>query len=256
MQKELVKEAERLEIKDKSTLVLTELLLTKDNILNDIKTYRMLFLRFCHKNHKAQKYLLGGYEKLVGDVYKDELFNNSMKILKQFYDEDILEEEVIIEWAKKASKKYVSKEMSKKIHEKVEPFIKWLKEAEVDSDEEKPTANAGGGSGSGNNEHDEDEDDEDDEEDNRSKRKDGIAAVPSANNTNNERKQSLEDDDDEDEDFLEFSHRVQGIQIVDASSTVTSKSANLVKQQQKTNGGNAEANGTGVEDEDLDIDNI
>ena len=140
VQKELVKEAERLEIKDKSTLVLTELLLTKDNILADIKAYRMLFLRFCHQNQKAQKYLLGGFEKLVGDVYKEDLFNNSLKILKQFYDEDILEEEVIIEWAKKASKKYVSKEMSKKIHDKVEPFIKWLKEAaEEDSDEEKPS---------------------------------------------------------------------------------------------------------------------
>jgi uncharacterized membrane protein len=54
VQKDLVKEAERLEIKDKATLVLTELLLTKDNILADIKQYRMLFLRFCHQNPKAQ----------------------------------------------------------------------------------------------------------------------------------------------------------------------------------------------------------
>lgn len=137
VQKDLLEEAKRLDIKDKSTLILSELLFT-ENILDEIKTYKMLFLRFCVDNKKAQKYLLGGYEKLVGDVYKEKLFNNAVKILKLFYDEEILDEDVIIEWSLKESKKYVSKEMSKKIHEKVSPLIKWLKEAEEeeDSDEE------------------------------------------------------------------------------------------------------------------------
>ena len=71
--------------------------------------------------------MLGGYEKLVGDVYHDKLFGSAMKIMKQFYDEDILDEEAIIEWSNKESKKYVTKDMSRKIHEKVAPFIKWLK---------------------------------------------------------------------------------------------------------------------------------
>ncbi|EHB00637.1 Eukaryotic translation initiation factor 5 [Heterocephalus glaber] len=43
------------------------------------------------------------------------------------------EEEVIISWSEKASKKYVSKELAKDIHLKAEPFIKWLKEAEEES---------------------------------------------------------------------------------------------------------------------------
>jgi len=47
---------------------------------------------------------------------------------------DILEEEVLFEWAKKVSKKNVSKETSAKIHEKAQPFIKWLKEAEEESE--------------------------------------------------------------------------------------------------------------------------
>ena len=34
------------------------------------------------------------------------------------------------------SKKYVSKELSEQIHKKAEPFLKWLKEAEEESDEE------------------------------------------------------------------------------------------------------------------------
>lgn len=135
VQKDIVKEAERLDIKDKSVLVLSELLFT-ENIMAEIKTNKILFLRFCHGNRKAQKYLLGGFEKLVGDVYFDKLFPNAMRIMKQFYDEDILDEEVLIEWSQKESKKYVSKEMSRKIHEKVAPFIKWLKEAEVEEESE------------------------------------------------------------------------------------------------------------------------
>lgn len=59
------------------------------------------------------------------------------------YDADLLEEEVILGWAEKASKKYVSKELAKEIRVKAEPFIKWLKEAEEES--------------SGNEEEDEDE---------------------------------------------------------------------------------------------------
>lgn len=56
-----------------------------------------------------------------------------------FYDEDYLEEKVLLDWASKISKKYVSKELNQEIHNRAEPFIKWLKEAEEeesDSEEE------------------------------------------------------------------------------------------------------------------------
>ena len=71
----------------------------------------------------------------------------------------------------------------------------------------------------------------------------------------NERKQSLDDDDDEDEDFLEFSHRVSGIKLVDANTTT---STNTKQQQQASNGGsiNGGAKIAQSDDEDLDIDNI
>jgi translation initiation factor 5 len=54
--------------------------------------------------------------------------------LQTFYDIDILEEKVLLEWAGKVSKKYVSRELSQEIHAKAEPFIKWLKEAEEEDD--------------------------------------------------------------------------------------------------------------------------
>jgi translation initiation factor 5 len=221
VQKELVKEAERLDIKDKATLVLCELLFDAD-ILAQIRAHRLLFLRFCNQNRRAQKYLLGGYEKLVGDVFKDKLFDKCMAIMKALYDEDILEEEAILEWAGKESKKYVSKEVSRKIHEKVAPFIKWLKEAEVDEDEEDEDSD-GASSGKSN------------DSDDKKQQLEG---------TNGGRVQQQPNGKD-DEDEVEFSHRVSGIRL---QETVVRAVA-----PEPVNGGGGDGS---ADVEDLDIDNI
>uniref|UniRef100_A0A8C2KF15 Eukaryotic translation initiation factor 5 n=2 Tax=Cyprinus carpio TaxID=7962 RepID=A0A8C2KF15_CYPCA len=91
------------------------------------------FVKFCHNNKKAQKYLLGGFECLV-KLYQTQLLPRVPIILKDLYDADLLEEDVILAWAEKVSKKYVSKELAKEIHAKAEPFVKWLKEAEEESE--------------------------------------------------------------------------------------------------------------------------
>lgn len=132
---EVLTEAERLEVKDKAALVLVELLMD-EKVLTQIKQHRKLLLRFCHNNQKAQKYLLGGIEMLVGDVHKTTLMPKVPHILKELYDCDIVDEEVLIEWGKKVSKKYVSKSVSQEIHDKAAPFIKWLEEAEEEDSEE------------------------------------------------------------------------------------------------------------------------
>ena len=44
--------------------------------------------------------------------------------------------QVFIDWAKKPSKKYVSKEVSSEILAKAAPFIQWLSQAEEESSEE------------------------------------------------------------------------------------------------------------------------
>lgn len=140
-EKSIVGEAERLDIKDKACLILVEVLLNT-SILTQAKTYRNLFLRFTHENPKAQKALMGGLEQLIGVEFKDNLLPKTAHILKLFYDLDIFEEEVLIEWGNKGpSKKYVKKEVSKEIHEKAKAFVDWLKEAEEeessdDDDEE------------------------------------------------------------------------------------------------------------------------
>lgn len=133
-EKEIVSEAERLDIKDKAPLVLAELLYDS-NMLQQIKTYRSLLMRFTKDNVKAQRYLLGGFEQLVGNVHRDALLPKVPHILKTFYESDILDEEVILEWDNKSSK-FVSKEVSKEIHAKAAPFITWLNEAEEESSED------------------------------------------------------------------------------------------------------------------------
>jgi len=135
VQKEILGEAERLEVKNKAPIVLCELLFDEKMLKEkQISKYKTLFLRFTHENQKAQKYLMGGLEKTV-EAREAALLPRVPHIFKEFFEEDIIEEEVILEWAKKVSKKYVSKDMAQKIHEKAAPFITWLKEAEEESDE-------------------------------------------------------------------------------------------------------------------------
>jgi len=132
--KEVVAEADRLEIRNKAPIVLCELLFD-DKMFKEkqLEKYSKLFLRFTHENPKAQKYLLGGLEKTI-ETKEAALLNKVPHIFKIMFEEDVLEEEVILEWSKKISKKYVSKETAQKIHDKAAPFIKWLKEAEEESE--------------------------------------------------------------------------------------------------------------------------
>lgn len=131
--KELHSEAMRLEINSKAPLVLVELLFSA-NITAEIKKHRNLLLRFTHNDEKAQKYLLGGVEQIIA-LHAAKLMDKVAVILKLFYDTDLLDEKVILDWAAKVSKKYVSKDVAQQIHDKAAPFIKWLKEAEEESED-------------------------------------------------------------------------------------------------------------------------
>ena len=52
------------------------------------------------------------------------------------YDYDIVDEEQLIEWGGHISKRFVSKDLSRSIHEKAQPVITWLKEADEESSDE------------------------------------------------------------------------------------------------------------------------
>lgn len=134
LQKEIVLESERLDMKEKATIVLCEFLFTNPSkIMEVIKSNKSLFLRFTFNNSKSQKYLLRGFEGTC-EKYRNELLPRVALILKTFYDEDILEEKVLIEWYDK--KKCSVKELGPQIFEKSKKFIDWLKEAEEEEDDE------------------------------------------------------------------------------------------------------------------------
>ena len=60
-------------------------------------------VQLTQNNEKEQRYLLGAFEQLVGAVHPTELMPKVPHILKAFYDNDILDESVIIEWDEKVS---------------------------------------------------------------------------------------------------------------------------------------------------------
>ena len=91
-------------------------------------------MRFTHENTKAQKALIGGIECVI-QLHPSTLLPKVPHILKALYDVDILDEEVLLEWGSKPSRKYVGKELSADIHAKAQPFITWLKEAEEESED-------------------------------------------------------------------------------------------------------------------------
>lgn len=132
--KDLYTEAGLLDVQAKSTLVLAELLFTA-NIVQEVRKHRKLLLRFTHEDPKAQKYFIGGLEQIIS-LHADKLMDKVPGILKLLYDADILEEKAILEWSQKVSKKYVSKEVAAQIHEKANPFIKWLQEAEEEESDD------------------------------------------------------------------------------------------------------------------------
>lgn len=53
------------------------------------------------------------------------------------YDADILEEAVLLDWADRVSRKYVSRELAAEMRQLAAPLITWLREAseEEDADE-------------------------------------------------------------------------------------------------------------------------
>ena len=97
--KEIFADAERLDVVNKAPIVLCELLFD-DSMVAQIKKFKRVFMRFCHENTKAQKYFMGGFEKTV-ELFRDKLLNKVPVILKVLYDEDIIDEESILDWAKK-----------------------------------------------------------------------------------------------------------------------------------------------------------
>lgn len=133
-QREVIKEAERLDCKEKGGMVLAHNLLLEGDVIAQLAKYQGLFQRFTIESDKAQKYLLGAMEKLIEQ--RPEVLPKTAHLFKQLYDLDIIDEEAFVKWAKKPSKKNVGSELAMQIHANAKPFIEWLTTAEEESSED------------------------------------------------------------------------------------------------------------------------
>lgn len=127
--------AEEMEVaeKHKALQVLAQVIFT-ENVLKEIPKRTELLTKF-GTTEKHQRSLLGGIERLVGITHRSLLPKISL-ILKSLYDADVLEEEAILKWGAKPSRKYVDKETSKEVKKKAEAFLSWLATAEDEDSEE------------------------------------------------------------------------------------------------------------------------
>jgi translation initiation factor 5 len=77
-------------------------------------------------SEKHKKSLLGGIERLLGNSpNSDEVLaaGGTSKALMVLYQADIIDEELAIQWGTHVSKKYVDKDVSKKVRKSAEAFV-------------------------------------------------------------------------------------------------------------------------------------
>ncbi|KAJ1667555.1 eukaryotic translation initiation factor 5 [Coemansia sp. RSA 1813] len=102
-------------------------------IAKDIAKREML-LRSFGDSDKHQRAVIGGIERVIESNMELRL-PRVPGILKALLDEEIVDEETFLEWGKKPSKRYVDKDVAKKIHKAAQPFIEWLQNAESEDDD-------------------------------------------------------------------------------------------------------------------------
>ncbi|VDQ10196.1 unnamed protein product [Trichobilharzia regenti] len=138
--KELKLEADRLSLGPRAVLVIAEVLFNNPStILGDIKEYSPLLLLFTRSGEdqkRAQMYTWGAMAKLIERHADQNLISKACHLLKALYDNDIIEEDVILAWYDKGpSKKFVSRELSAKILSRCAPMVTWLRQAEEEESE-------------------------------------------------------------------------------------------------------------------------
>ncbi|KTW25911.1 hypothetical protein T552_03185 [Pneumocystis carinii B80] len=127
---EIYRKAQELKIESKhKTVAVLAQTVFDERILVQIKNRASLFRKIIKGQEKHEKSLLGGTERFIA-INHTELLPLIPKILMQYYQSDILSEEVIKKWAGKISKRYVDKNIDKKIKKVAEPFLRWLEEAD------------------------------------------------------------------------------------------------------------------------------
>lgn len=130
---EVYKQAQEFGIvsKHKTLQVLMENLFTA-NAVKELEQYEPVIAKMC-TSEKHQKSLLGGLERLAGVEQPSLVPLGVPKLLMMLYQLDVLDDEFVKNWGSHVSKKYVDKDVSKKVRRSAAPFLQWLEEADDDS---------------------------------------------------------------------------------------------------------------------------
>jgi len=115
--------------------IITQSLLTESFYVNkEIEKHSKIFEKIINGNSIMERHLISALEGLCISKPK-----NFPVMVKQFYDEDVIEEDTIMEWAGEGRTDYtlsnVDEEARAAMRSEAEPFVIWLQEAESDSDD-------------------------------------------------------------------------------------------------------------------------
>jgi len=141
---EIIAEIQRLQIEhtlDKKAvtqLVFDVFLSDFDTIKDKIKPNKDVLIKFIGSQPLAQAVLLSSIEKKLDDMKdakeKNEFISKrAVLAFKELYDEDVLEEETILQWFHPEEETETNQDPLRKV---LEPFCKWLEEAQSESDED------------------------------------------------------------------------------------------------------------------------
>lgn len=122
-----------IETKHKTLTVLAQTIFD-EKIVKQIPI-RASMLKKMITSERHEKAFLGGTERFVGKDHP-ELIPQVPAILLQYYQHDLVSEDVLKAWGSKASKKYVDTATSKKVRKAAEKFLEWLENAESDEESE------------------------------------------------------------------------------------------------------------------------
>ena len=105
-------------------------------MLDQVDKYKHHLAALCGTDKKIQNTVLGLYEMKAKEHKK--LVPLGAHVCKKLYDEDIVDDDVILEWAAKPTKKYTSKKFVEKImaEENMKKFLEWLEEDDSSEEEE------------------------------------------------------------------------------------------------------------------------
>jgi translation initiation factor 5 len=102
---------------------------------NEIVKYAPAISKIANGNKIIERHLISSLELLCMDKPK-----NFAVMLKQLYDEDVLDEDSILEWAGEGRTDYtleaVDEDARAALRGEAEPVVVWLQEADSDSDSE------------------------------------------------------------------------------------------------------------------------